>query len=173
LRWKPSIDLAVVALSWVLVVGAIYTATNVVGQAVWGGMGYFLLYVLVGATLFGIGIPLYWVVIVRKLPLSELGLTTRHWLTSLILQLVFTLIVNVPRLLKTPMPAFQELFPLVVLALTIGFFEAVFWRGRSNCGSKKPLGSSRQFCWRPRCIAFTISVMGCPAVRWCSCSSSG
>ena len=86
LRWKPSLDLAIVALSWVLVVGALYTATNVVGQNVWGGIAYFLLYALVGATLFGIGIPLYWMVVVRKRPLSDLGLTTQRWLISLGLQ---------------------------------------------------------------------------------------
>ena len=37
-RWKPSKDLAVVALSWLLVVGSLYTATVIVGSGVWGGM---------------------------------------------------------------------------------------------------------------------------------------
>ena len=50
-RWKPSWDLAVVAGSWLLVVGALYAATVVVGQDVWGGMAYFALYAVVGATL--------------------------------------------------------------------------------------------------------------------------
>jgi uncharacterized membrane protein len=62
-RWKPTRDLAVVALSWVLVVGAIYTATNFIGQVLWGGIGNFLVYAVLGALLFGMGIPIYWMVI--------------------------------------------------------------------------------------------------------------
>jgi hypothetical protein len=128
-KWKPTSDLAVVALSWVLVVGALYTATNIIGQNIWGGMGYFLMYALVGATLFGVGIPLYWMGVVRKRPLADLGLTTQRWAISLGLQLVLSLIVNVPRLMKAEIPPLQQLIPLLLLALTIGFFEAVFWRG--------------------------------------------
>jgi hypothetical protein len=41
LRWNPNIDLAIVAVSWILVVGALYTATMIVGQGEWGGMAYF------------------------------------------------------------------------------------------------------------------------------------
>ena len=129
LRWGPSLDLAVVALSWILVVGALYTANFLIGSDVWGGMGYFLMYALVGATLFGIGIPLYWMVVVRKRPLSDLGLTTQRLAISLGLQLVFFFIVNVPRLMDFQLPSVQQFLPLLALALTIGFFEAVFWRG--------------------------------------------
>ena len=129
IRWEPSKDLAVVALSWVLVVGSLYSATFVVGQEVWGGMGYFILYALVGATLFGIGLPLYWMVVVRKRPLSDLGLTTQRLALSLGLQVVFFFVVNVPRLLDFQLPSWQQFLPLLTLALTIGFFEAVFWRG--------------------------------------------
>jgi hypothetical protein len=46
-RWNPGRDLAVVALSWVLVVGALYTATVIVGTAPWDGMAYFFLYAVV------------------------------------------------------------------------------------------------------------------------------
>ena len=128
-RWKPSLDLAAVAVSWLLVVGALYTATTFVGQEVWGGMGYFLLYALVGATLFGVGIPLYWMVIVRRRPLSDIGLTTRRWPLSVALQLVFASLQCMGTLAKTGLPPLDQLLPLVALALAIGFFEAVFWRG--------------------------------------------
>lgn len=129
LRWNPSSDLAAVALSWILVVGALYTATFIIGQEVWGGIAYFLMYALVGATLFGIGLPLLWMVVVRKRTIADLGLTTRRWALSLGLQIVFVLIVNVPQLLRAELPSFQQLLPLLLLALTIGFFEAVYWRG--------------------------------------------
>ena len=79
LRWNPNKDLAVVALSWILVVGALYTATAIVGQAVWGGMAYFFHYAVVGAALCGVGIPLYWMTVVRRRPIADLGIAT-HWL---------------------------------------------------------------------------------------------
>jgi uncharacterized protein len=128
-RWKPSQDLILVALSWVLVVGAIYTATVIVGPGVWGGMAYFALYAVLGATLFGVGLPLYWMAIVKRRPLSDLGLTTRWLGVSLALQMVFAALQLMGTLAKTQLPPFDELLPLVALALSIGFFEAVFWRG--------------------------------------------
>ena len=128
-RWNPNRDLAVVAISWILVVGALSMATFVVGQEFWGGMGYFVMYALIGATLCGIGLPLYWMVVVKNRPLSDLGLTTRNWKLSLTLQILLTLLINVPRLLQLDLPSFQQFFPLLCMALTIGFFEAVFWRG--------------------------------------------
>lgn len=129
IHWKPNKDLGIVALSWLLVVGALYTATIIIGSTVWGGMAYFLLYAVIGATLFGIGLPLYWMIVIRRRPISDLGLTT-HWLgLSILLQLVFASFQYMGTLAKTQLPPLQEFLPLVALALTIGFFEAVFWRG--------------------------------------------
>ena len=129
LRWKPNKDLIVVTFSWLLVVGSLYTATVIVGPEVWGGMAYFTLYAVLGATLFGVGLPLYWVVIVQKRPLSDLGITTRGLGVSLILQLAFAAFQFMNTLAKTELPPFENFLPLITLALCIGFFEAIFWRG--------------------------------------------
>jgi membrane protease YdiL (CAAX protease family) len=129
LRWKPSRDLAVVALSWILVVASLYTATVIVGDKVWGGMAYFTLYAVIGATLFGIGLPLYWMTVIQKRPLADLGITTRGLGLSIVLQLIFAALQFAGTLAKTQMPSFAALLPLAALALCIGFFEAVFWRG--------------------------------------------
>ena len=51
LHWQPNRDLVAIGVSWLLVVAALYTATSIVGQEVWGGMGYFLLYGLVACAL--------------------------------------------------------------------------------------------------------------------------
>ena len=126
--WNPNKDLAALAVSWLLVVGALYTATFIVGQGIWGGMAYFILYAVLGATLFGVGIPLYWMAVVRKRPVTELGITTRLLGVSLVLQLVFTVILYIGTLAKVKLPPVEELLPLIALALAIGFFEAVFWR---------------------------------------------
>lgn len=128
-HWKPGKDLAVVGFSWLLVVGALYTATTIIGQAVWGGMAYFLFYAVIGATLFGVGIPLYWMTVVRHRPVADLGLTTRRIGLSLALQLVFAAALYFVTLATVQLPPLEQLIPLMALALTIGFFEAVFWRG--------------------------------------------
>jgi len=73
-RWHPERDLSAVLVSWILVVGALYTATNFVGREVWGGIGYFLLYGVLGAGIFGIGIPVYWTVVVRRKSLADQAL---------------------------------------------------------------------------------------------------
>jgi membrane protease YdiL (CAAX protease family) len=129
LRWHPGHDLSAVLVSWILVVGALYTATNIVGQEVWGGIGYFLLYAVLGAAVFGIGIPVYWMVVVRKRSPAELGITARWLWLSLALQIVFSVIQYTGTLAKGALPPFEEFVPLLALSLTIGFFEAVFWRG--------------------------------------------
>jgi membrane protease YdiL (CAAX protease family) len=128
-RWQPNKDLAVVALSWLLVVGALYTATVIVGSQVWGGMAYFGLYAIVGATLCGVGIPLYWMAVVRRRPVADLGLTARRVGVSLAVQLILAVLLYFATLAKVELPPAEQLIPLVALALTIGFFEAVFWRG--------------------------------------------
>ncbi|MEJ2350013.1 MAG: type II CAAX endopeptidase family protein [Anaerolineales bacterium] len=128
-RWEPDWDLAVVGVSWLLVVAALYTATVVVGPEVGGGMPYFGLYAVLGATVFGVGIPLYWMVVVRKRPLSDLGITTRWLGVSIGLQFVFGALQYFGTLANAQLPAFENLVPLIALSLAIGLFEAIFWRG--------------------------------------------
>ena len=128
-RFRPTADLLVVAVSWLLVVGTLYTATTFVGPQLWGGMAYFTLFAVVGATLFGIGIPLYWTVGVRRRPLSDLGFTTRRLPLSIVIQIVLAGLQYTQTLAKTSLPSVDELLPLLALCFAIGFFEAVFWRG--------------------------------------------
>jgi membrane protease YdiL (CAAX protease family) len=129
IHWNPGKDLGVVALSWLLVVGSLYTATVIVGSTVWGGMAYFLIYAVVGATFFGVGLPLYWMIIIRRRPIAELGFTTRWLGLSLVLQFVLAGFQYIGTLAKAQLPSLEEVLPLVALALAIGFFEAIFWRG--------------------------------------------
>ena len=128
-RWQPGRDLFVVMASWILVVGVLYTATIIVGSEVWGGVAYFLLYALLGAGIFGVGLPLYWTVIVRKRSLYDLGISTRWLWISLGLQIAFAAMQYMGTLAKGGLPGFEQSLPLLALSLTIGFFEAVFWRG--------------------------------------------
>lgn len=128
-RWNPGKDLLAVLISWVLVVASLYTATVIVGAETGGGIPYFLLYGILTAAIFGIGIPVYWTVFKNKRPLSALGITKKNLLISLGLQVVFAAIVLPGGFKGLDFPSFEHLLPLLCLGLTIGFFEAVFWRG--------------------------------------------
>lgn len=127
-RWQPNwLDLSVVGGSWLLVVGALRTATSIVTPD--RGVGYFLVYGVVGALIFGLGIPIAWMVVVRRRPLADLGLTMRHWRVILPVQVALAIVLYLTAFREITLPPNDELLPLVALALAIGFFEAVFWRG--------------------------------------------
>jgi len=127
--WRPNKDLIAVVLSWVLVVTALYTATFIVGSTVAGGMAYFGLYAVLGATLIGVGIPLYWTVVIRKRPVSDLGLTRERLGVSITLQLIFAVLQFSGAYRGLKIPTLESLLPLVALSLAIGLFEAIYWRG--------------------------------------------
>ncbi|MHB1347526.1 MAG: CPBP family intramembrane glutamic endopeptidase [Candidatus Humimicrobiaceae bacterium] len=126
-RWRPGRDLAIVAISWILVVGSLAIATYVFTPQR-GGL-YFVFYGVIGAMLFGVGLPLFWMVIIRKRPISDLGITTKYWLASIILQIVFAIFQYFQTFFKSSLPDMKTFLPLLALALSIGFFEAFFWRG--------------------------------------------
>jgi hypothetical protein len=122
IRWHSGSDFTAVIVSWFLVVGALYTTTVVVGSDAGGGISYFLLYAVLGAGIFGVGIPLYWTVVVRKRPLSDIGITTRWLWLSLILQIIFAAIQYAGTMAKGRIPELRNFLPLLTLALAIGFF---------------------------------------------------
>jgi len=128
-RWKPNLDTGVVILSWCLVTASLYTATKIVTPAAGGGIPYFLIYAVLTACIFGIGIPLLWLVVYRKRPVRDLGITRDKLGISLVLQVIFSVILYLTAFKDLQLPAYEVLIPLVALTLTIGFFEAVFWRG--------------------------------------------
>lgn len=129
LRWKPGLDLVAVLISWLLVVAALYTATVIVTPEAGGGLPYFFIYAVLGATLFGIGLPLGWMAVIRKRPLQDLGITTRQLGLCLLLQLAFAAIQIAGTLARAELPPYGRLLPLLALSLATGFFEAIFWRG--------------------------------------------
>lgn len=128
-RWKPDQDLMMVAISLLLVVAGISIATNIAGQQDRGGVSYFILYAVFTVSLCGIGLPLYWTVFVRHRSLAALGMT-RKWLhRSHFIQLVFVTLQFAGIMGNVQFPPLEQLLPLIGLAMFIGFFEAVFWRG--------------------------------------------
>ncbi|MEW5870060.1 MAG: CPBP family intramembrane glutamic endopeptidase [Chloroflexota bacterium] len=128
-RWQPGLDVVAVLGSCLLVTASLYTATIIVTPEAGGGMPYFFLYAGLTALLFGIGLPLAWMVLYRKRSIQDLGITAKYLGLSIVLQLVFSLFQYLGTLAKTDLPTWSEMLPLLGLALAIGFFEALFWRG--------------------------------------------
>jgi len=137
-NFNPQKDLFVVILSWVLVVSSLSIATNIVTAQ--NGVIYFLLYAVLGAGIFGLGIPLLWTIIKNKGSLSDLGITKKNLKISLILQVIFSLGLYFVPLKNIELPPLQQLIPLISLSLAIGFFEAIFWRGWVQLRLEKSFG---------------------------------
>lgn len=127
LRFKPSSDLAAVAATWVLVVGSLATATYVITPA--NGVGYFLVYAVLGAAGFGVALPVWWMVWHRKRTIADLGVTAQRLVLSIVLGIVFAAYQYTQTLARVELPPPPTLIPLIGLCLSIGLFEAIFWRG--------------------------------------------
>ncbi len=129
IRWRPNRDLLAIAVAWVLLVAALYTASFIIGQEIAGGLAYFAMYALVGALGCGITIPLFWTVAIRHRPVSDLGITKQALGPSLLLQVLFAGLLLLAISPDLTAASAVSIIPLVALALCIGLFEAVFWRG--------------------------------------------
>lgn len=129
IRWNPNKDLMIVVISLLLVTAGIALATRIIGQNEHGGMAYFIIYAVLSILLCGISLPVYWTVVARQRPLSDLGMSKKWLHRSHFIQLIFALLQFVGLLGAIKFPPLERLLPLMGLALFIGFFEAIFWRG--------------------------------------------
>lgn len=126
-RFKPTTDLIAVAVTWMLVTGTLWLATFVITAN--NGGWYFIAYGVFAALVFGVAAPVWWMVWHRGRSLADLGVTTKLLGWSIGLQAVFAIYQFSQTLAKTAVPEMSKFLPLVALALCIGFFEALFWRG--------------------------------------------
>ena len=78
--WSPSADTAAAALSVVLLTILAYIGL-VLFEDTWLS---FVFFVLIGTVGVCVIFPLYWMVVRRKKGLDTLGITTKHWLASLL-----------------------------------------------------------------------------------------
>jgi membrane protease YdiL (CAAX protease family) len=93
------------------------------------GVLYFLFYAVLGASIFGIGLPVYWTLVKKRQQLENLGITGKNLLINLIVQLLLTILLYYNQINILRGKTFTELFPLLTLILAIGLFKAIFWRG--------------------------------------------
>ncbi|MDQ0755985.1 CPBP family intramembrane glutamic endopeptidase [Arthrobacter sp. B3I4] len=118
------LDLTVVAVLYVAVVVlfrvafTVFTATNVLGLFLCFGTGLTL----------GVAGPVFYTVR-RGRHLSDLGLWLGNWKQAVGLGLVLAAIQFAVTLLGYPLPTPVDWVPLLVMSLTVGAFETIFFRG--------------------------------------------
>ena len=117
-------DLAVVAALYIAVVAlfrvafTVFTVSNVLGLFLCFGAGLVL----------GIAGPVLYTVS-RGRPLSDLGLRLGNWKPAVALGLILASIQFAITLFGYPLPEPAGWVPLLVMSLTVGAFETVFFRG--------------------------------------------
>lgn len=124
-RHPDRVDLAVLILLYVAVVGmfriafTVFTTDNVPG----------LFLTFAGGLLLGVGVPVWYSTWIRRRPLRSLGLGGHALRPTLALALVFGCVQFVIMFWGYSLPAPVNWVPLLVMSLTVGLFEAVFFRG--------------------------------------------
>jgi len=126
-KFEPKKEIWFVLLSWVLVISTFYISFQVITtQRV---AAQFITFGIIGITLFGVIVPVLWTTLYKKRPLSILGIKTDKLGLSIMLSLFFSAIQYYLTLRTISLPDFYELVPLVTMALAVGFFENIFFRG--------------------------------------------
>lgn len=127
IRWQPGRDTWVAILSYFLVLIALYTAFQVfTTERVAANFITFGPVTLAGL---GVAVPTLYTVFVRRRPLSDLGITGRQLLPSLMLGLLLGWDTYTNTLAPLNVAWEKTHVPLIVMALAVGLFEAIFFRG--------------------------------------------
>jgi hypothetical protein len=127
IRWRPGRDTLIALGSYILVVAALYIAFQVFTTE--RVAANFITFGPVTLALLGIALPVVYTVLIRKRPLSDLGLTRNALVPSLALGLLLGWDTYTNTLAPMNVSWTREQVPLIVMALAVGLFEAVFFRG--------------------------------------------
>ncbi|HLC51263.1 MAG TPA: CPBP family glutamic-type intramembrane protease [archaeon] len=127
-RFQPSMDLLIVLISFLILVAGIYaTRSSFPIASVWFPVSMFIL---------GILVPIAYNSLVKKRPLSEMGISKKYWKKSLVLSTILGAMIVLPAVIKGPLGegaitplTFTGLLPLLALEIIAGLFYAVFFHG--------------------------------------------
>ena len=127
LKWKPNRDTVTAFVSYLLVVAGLYTAFQIFTTD--RVAANFITFGPVTLAGLGIAIPVLYTVVVRKRPLADLGITAKQLVPSLILGLLLAWDTYSNTLQPMNVEWGRSHVALIVMALAVGLFEAVFFRG--------------------------------------------
>jgi membrane protease YdiL (CAAX protease family) len=126
-RWRPNRDTLVALVSYVLVVAGLYTAFQVFTTE--RVAANFITFGPVTLASLGVALPVFYTVLARRRPLADLGLTTDQLLPSLVLGLLLGWDTYRNTIATQHIAWTRDLVPLVTMTITVGLFEAIFFRG--------------------------------------------
>jgi membrane protease YdiL (CAAX protease family) len=136
--WQPGRDTLAAFVSYGLVVAGLYIAFQVFTTK--RVAANFITFGPVTLAGLGVALPVLYTVLVRRRSLADIGLTTRHLLPSLLLGLLLGWDTYRNTLATVNLSWTQEALPLVVMALAVGLFEAIFFRGWLQLRFEKAFG---------------------------------
>ena len=139
LRFEPSRELGVLLVSWVMVVGGLYLAFQVVTTE--KVALNFILYGPVSLLLLGTLVPLLYITRIKGDLLNYIGVTREYWFPSIAIGIVLGANTYINTLANIQLPALENLIPLIAMALTVGLFEALFFRGWMQLGFERAFGA--------------------------------
>ncbi len=120
-KWEPTGDVALALATELWMIGVYYAEAHLLRS----NLATLVVFVILTNLIVNVLLPVWWITYRRKQPLSELGITTRRWLPSLLISAVLAGI-SLPRLL--PMAAGIDWLPHV-LANAVILWESLFVYG--------------------------------------------
>jgi membrane protease YdiL (CAAX protease family) len=127
IRWQPRGDTQFAFGSYILVVAALFIAFQVfTTERVAANFVTFGPIALAGM---GVALPVFYTVLARRRPLDDLGLTIQGILPSLGLSVLLGWDTYSNTLAQLDVVWTRALVPLASMALAVGLFEAIFFRG--------------------------------------------
>lgn len=127
IHWRPNRDTLVAFVSYIFVVAALFMAFQIFTTD--RVAANFITFGPIALAGLGVAVPLFYTVLVRRRPLADVGLTTHQLLPSLALSLILGWDTYRNTLGTTDMTWTQSAVPMITMALAVGLFEAIFFRG--------------------------------------------
>jgi membrane protease YdiL (CAAX protease family) len=137
-HWKPKRDTLVAVFSYILVVSALYTAFQIF--TINRVAANFITFGPIALAGLGVALPVLYTVLIRKRSLNDLGITTKQILPSLALSLLLGWDTYTNTLAPMNVNWTRNQVPLIVMAIAVGLFEAVFFRGWLQMRFEKAFG---------------------------------
>ncbi len=126
-RWQPDRHTFVAIGSYFLVLACMVTAFQIITPA--HIAANFILFGPITLAGIGVALPVFYTVLKRQRSLADVGLTRRYLFISLGLSLLLGLDTYRNTLATLDLSWSRILVPLISMALTVGLFEAIFFRG--------------------------------------------
>jgi hypothetical protein len=137
-HWRPGGDTVAALVSYALVVAGLYTAFQIFTTD--NVAANFITFGPVTLAGFGVALPMLYTVLVRNRPLADLGLTVERLVPSVLLSVLLGWDTYSNTLATLDGVWTRQAVPLIVMALTVGLFEAIFFRGWLQLRFEKAFG---------------------------------